>query len=44
MSPDIGDAAALTCLDRYTGDDPAVRMSTPEGRKKQQRKYASMMG
>lgn len=44
MSPDIGDAAALTCLDRYTGDDPTVRMSTPEGRKKQQRKYANMMG
>lgn len=44
MSPDIGDAAALTCLDRYTGDDPTIRMSTPDSRKRQQRKYASMMG
>lgn len=44
MSPDIGDAAALTCLDRYTGDDPSVRMSTPEGRRKQQKRYAAMMG
>ena len=24
MSPDIGDAAALTCIDRYEGDDPAM--------------------
>ena len=44
MSPDIGDAAALTCLDRYTGDDPAIRMSTPDSRRKQQKKYLHMMG
>lgn len=24
MSPDIGDAAALTCLDRWTGDNPLM--------------------
>lgn len=24
MSPDIGDAAALTCLERWTGDDPLM--------------------
>jgi hypothetical protein len=28
MSPDIGDAAALTCLERYTGDDPAIKVQT----------------
>lgn len=28
MSPDIGDAAALTCLDRYTGDDPAIKVQS----------------
>lgn len=44
MSPDIGDAAALTCMDRYTGDDPTVRMSTPDYRKKQQQRFANMMG
>lgn len=26
MSPDIGDAAALSCLERYTGDDPAIKV------------------
>lgn len=44
MSPDIGDAAALTCLDRYTGDDPTVRMMTSDARRQQQKKYARMMG
>lgn len=44
MSPDIGDAAALTCLDRYTGDDPTVRIQSSEARKKQQLKYAKYMG
>ena len=24
MSPDIGDAAALTCIERWTGDDPVM--------------------
>ena len=24
MSPDIGDAAALTCIERWTGDEPAM--------------------
>lgn len=27
MSPDIGDAAALTCIDRYNGDDPVMSVS-----------------
>ena len=44
MSPDIGDAGALTYVERYTGDDPAVRMPTSDSRRKQQRKYAHMMG
>lgn len=31
MSPDIGDAAALTCIDRYNGDDPVIKSeSNPE--------------
>lgn len=44
MSPDIGDAAALTCLDRYNGDDPTIRIVSIEARKKQQLKYAKYMG
>ena len=45
MSPDIGDAAALTCLERYTGDDPQVTNGPAKqfDRATQQR-YASMMG
>ena len=27
MSPDIGDAAALTCIDRYAGDDPLMSVN-----------------
>lgn len=47
MSPDVGDAAALTCLDRYTGDDPAVRQVTAADSKKyreQTRRELAMMG
>jgi hypothetical protein len=44
MSPDIGDAASLTCMDRYNGDDPTIRMASNEARKKQQLKYAKYMG
>lgn len=29
MSPDIGDAAALTCIDRWTGDDPVMKAGRP---------------
>lgn len=42
MSPDIGDAGALTYVERYTGDDPAMKSGTP-ARKKRGR-YAGMMG
>lgn len=44
MSPDIGDAAALTCLDRYTGDDPAIRVHSSEAAKAKHRRHAQMMG
>lgn len=44
MSPDIGDAAALTCLDRYTGDDPTIRAHADDNMKKQQLKYLKYMG
>lgn len=43
MSPDIGDAAALTCLERYTGDDPVIVRKTEVDRAKI-RRYRSMMG
>lgn len=44
MSPDIGDAAALTCIDRYTGDDPEVNGPAAEYDKKELARYARMMG
>lgn len=45
MSPDIGDAAALTCLERYTGDDPQVTNGpAKQFDKATQQRYASMMG
>lgn len=44
MSPDIGDAAALTCLERYRGDEPPMRARLPEAMRKQQMKYAGYMG
>lgn len=45
MSPDIGDAAALTCLERYTGDDPQVTSGpAKQFDKATQQRYASMMG
>lgn len=31
MSPDIGDAAALTCLERWNGDDPSMLAAGPGG-------------
>ena len=43
MSPDIGDAAALTCLERYTGDDPVI-VSKPSIDRAKIRRYRSMMG
>ena len=42
MSPDIADALALTCLDRYTLDDPTV-VTAQKFDKAKQRKYASYM-
>jgi hypothetical protein len=45
MSPDIGDAAALTCLDRYTGDDPKINGQDLIGPRRQQiARWARMMG
>ena len=41
-SPDIADALALTCLDRYTLDDPTV-VTAQKTDKAKQRKYASYM-
>ncbi len=29
MSPDIGDAAALTCIDRWAGADPSMAAASP---------------
>lgn len=43
MSPDIGDAAALTCLERYTGNDPEIVQKQALDRSKL-RKYRGMMG
>lgn len=43
MSPDISDALALTCLDRYTKDDPEMNVQKQRDRAKL-RKYAAMMG
>ena len=42
MSPDIADAAALTCLDVYTGDDPHMKRLERDSDKLSD--YASMMG
>ena len=45
MSPDIGDAAALTYVNRYTGDDPQVTNGpAKQFDKATQQRYASMMG
>ena len=43
-SPDIADAFALTCLDRYTGDDPEIETVRTEEDRAMQRRYAGMMG
>ena len=42
-SPDIADALALTCIDRYTGDDPTITNKIERDRVTI-RRYASMMG
>lgn len=44
MSTDIADALALTCLDRYTGDDPVINASNNRINREKTRKYAAMMG
>lgn len=43
MSPDIADALALTCLAKYTADDPAMRPNTQQDRAKI-RQYLRAMG
>ena len=43
VSPDVADALALTCLDRYTLDDPQIQQHTDDNRAKI-RRYASLMG
>ena len=43
MSTDIADAGALTCIDRYTGDDPTITHKIERDRVTI-RRYASMMG
>lgn len=43
MSPDVADALALTCLDRYTLDDPQIQQKTEDNRAKI-RRFASLMG
>ena len=43
MSPDIGDAAALTCLERYADNDPEIVQKQALDRSKL-RKYRGMMG
>lgn len=43
MSPDVADALALTCLTRYTADDPTIRQNTIRDREKVER-WANMMG
>ena len=43
MSTDIADALALTCLDRYTADDPVMARQNVNSREKVER-YADMMG
>lgn len=42
-SPDIADALALTCIDRYTGDEPEIVRHHTELDQKQLRKWARMM-
>lgn len=43
MSTDISDALALTCLTRYTGDDPVMNRQQMRDREQIER-WASMMG
>ena len=45
MSPDIGDAAALTYVNRYTGDDPQVTNGpAKQFDKATQQRYSNFMG
>ena len=44
MSTDVADALALTCLTRYTGDDPVMQAANSSHNREKTRKYASMMG
>lgn len=43
MSPDVADALALTCLDRYTIDDPVMQTQN-KSNKEQIRRNARLMG
>lgn len=44
MSTDIADAAALTCLEWFTGDDPIINVSRNREDNAMRRRYARMMG
>ena len=43
MSPDIGDAAALTYVDRFVGDDPKIEIAKKAKISKNREKALSMM-
>ena len=43
MSPDIGDAAALTYVDRYVGDDPKIEIAKKASVARNREKALSMM-
>lgn len=44
MSTDIMDAAMLTCVDRYMGDEPIINVSRNREDNAMRRRYARMMG
>ena len=44
MSTDVADALALTCLDRYTADDPQINQQTDDNRAKHRDYARRLMG
>lgn len=44
MSTDVADALALTCLDRYTADDPQIQQNTEDNRAKHRDYARRLMG
>ena len=44
MSPDIGDAAALTYVERYNGDDPVIKATIKESLRDKRMRALAMMG